>query len=321
MASVAAKYAQGGDNEGDRPLKVCADAGRKCVKSIQRYEVLSVEWINLVDSLRQLTRLVHLESRMPGDAKVAEAHGRNKDGVGTLWDQEDHETAIRILVEEAKVNLCLRIMDDFKTWQYDEGRRDQSIRVCAEAFHYGEDKIHMKIREFEVAMGLLLLRALMHVETLQLMEVPLLVEYMSKVLQHSSLLGDDEAAKGTQLQETVVLFYFRSLMKHAESLNNTELLAKCEQLQVPHFVVSQVLRNLQYYDMDVKIAIAEGLAHLADNEDFQVSWQNFFTDDNQKVNFLALEEGLTAAVLQAHPEKTKDIRPLLDFFKTLKRSR
>ena len=62
--------------------------------------------------------------------------------------QESHENAIRILVEEAKVNLCLRtsavclhgelierMMSDFKKWQYSAEKQttmDDAIKVRVE---------------------------------------------------------------------------------------------------------------------------------------------------------------------------------------------
>merc|ERR1711879_652499 len=131
--------------------------------------------------------------------------------------------------------------------------------------------------------------------------------------------GNDEAAKDPLLQETVVLHYFNSLMKHAESLNNPEVLARCKERQLPNLVVTQTLYNLDSYDMDTKTAIVEGFAALANNEDFQPTWEEFF-DDKQKADFLQLEERLARGVVQNQPELMKDVRPIFDFFNKMKRS-
>ena len=119
---------------------------------------------------------------MPLMEQVLEAQGRDMDSEGTLWDQdtasslfrfvpsalrlavpmsipeETHENAIRILVEEAKVNLCLRsvgmlsqsttdscqccdcdfvvclrMMYDFKRWQQNPAERQATIEEAIKA--------------------------------------------------------------------------------------------------------------------------------------------------------------------------------------------
>lgn len=321
MAS-AAKYAHEDAVESDRPLKVCAEAGRKCVRNIHQYPVLSVEWIALVDSLKQLTRLVQLEGRMPANTKVGEAQGRNKDSEGTLWDQEVHENAIRILVEEAKVNLCLRMMSDFKKWQYNPGEKRQSMQEVMQAYDYSEAQLEQKCNQFEESLGSLLWRAFVHVETLQLMDIPLLIEHCAMVLDHCQ--GITDKLPHAKMQETVVLYYYSSLMKHAEQLNNSELLAKAREFGIVRLAVHHVLKHCEEYPMDLVLALAEGSAALCDNEDFRTEWQTFFDKDGAldieaMQDFQKLEEKLANPIIESTPERKKDLRPLLDFCKLLQR--
>jgi len=316
--AAAAKYLQEDGGDADPPTKVCAEAGRRCVKNIRQHPILSPEWIQLVDSFRQLTRLVMVEGRMPVNTKVSEAHGRNTDG-GTLWDQEAHENAIRILVEEAKVNLCLRLINDFKKWQYDPDQVKATMTSAQTSHNYPEVHLENATLQFEESLGLLLARAFTHVETLQLMDIPLLIEHVHLVLDHSSRLPDDPAARGTKHQETIVLYYYSSLMKHAEALNNGELLAKSRELQLVKMVTDHVLKNETALSHDVITAIAEGMSALAYNEDFSSDWEPFFPSHEDKQNFLLLEEKVANVVLASSPERKKDLRPLLDFFNKIKR--
>mmetsp|Transcript_91088 Transcript_91088/g.253616 ORF Transcript_91088/g.253616 Transcript_91088/m.253616 type:complete len:328 (+) Transcript_91088:63-1046(+) len=325
MAAAAAKYAHEDVAESERPLKVCAEAGRKCVRNIHQYPVLSVEWIALVDSLKQLTRLVQLEGRMPVNAKVVESAGRNQDSEGTLWDQEAHENAIRILVEEAKVNLCLRMMNDYKKWCYDPELKAGTIKQASQAFEYSDVQLQSKCSQFEESLGMLLWRAFVHVETLQLMDIPLLIEHCTLVLEACQGM----TAPGTfdpKEQEMVVMYYFSSLMKHAEALNNSELLAKAKEFRLVHLATNHVLAHVDEYPPDLLFSVADGFAALSDNEDFRTIWEEFFAnadgqpDVEAKNNFLLLEEKLTDRLIKDNPECKKEVRPLLDFFKTVTRT-
>jgi len=318
--AAAAKYAQDdAGGEADRPLKVCAEAGRKCVRNIHQYPILSPEWIQLVDSLKQLTRLVQLEGRMPANSKVSEAHGRNQDSEGTLWDQEAHENAIRILVEEAKVNLCLRMMNDFKKWQYNPAEKKATIVDAMRAYDYSEVQLEQKCRQFEESLGQLLWRAFVHVETLQLMDIPLLIEHCYLVLQHCETLRKESLESSPKEQELLIMYYASSLFRHAEALNNAELLAKSREFKLLHLVTSHVLAHAKEYPEEVSLDVATGLAALADNEDFSTEWQAFFDDQSEMATFLQLKDVLVEPILAKSPEKKKEIRPLLDFFNTITR--
>ncbi len=47
-------------------------------------------------------------------AWVRQLAQQGKKAQGTLWDQEKDELSIRILLEEGKLNLCLRVLQNFK---------------------------------------------------------------------------------------------------------------------------------------------------------------------------------------------------------------
>jgi len=325
MAS-AQKYAHEEGTDTDRPLQVSAEAGRKCVRNIQQYPILSVEWIALVDSLKQLTRLVQLEGRMPANTKVSEAQGRNTDSDGTLWDQEAHENAIRILVEEAKVNLCMRMMTDYKAWQYDPARKQQTMQEAIGAYDFNEVQLEQKCRMFEESMGVLLMKAFLHVETLQLMDIPMLIEHLCFIMRKASEGRDASSAPfASKVQECLVTFYFSSLMKFSEELNNKELLAKAREQGLVHLAIYHVLNTTTECPSDILHVTAEGFSALCDNEDFRTEWQSFFTNEHGQLDiqkkdlFLMLEERVVNQVLGTNPEKRKDLRPLTDFFNVVKR--
>merc|ERR1711957_896958 len=106
-------------------------------------------------------------------------------------------------------------------------------------------------------------------------------------------------------------YYCSALFKHAEALNNTELLAKVREHQLVNLVVSHIGKHA--YPEDSAWDVALGLAALCDNEDFSTGWESFFdtpdgSRDREKmqaffepqglgranVNFLRKEEGLAS---------------------------
>jgi hypothetical protein len=328
MAS-AAKYAHEDAGESERPLRVCAEAGRKCVRNIQQYPILSVEWVALVDSLKQLTRLVQLEGRMPNNTKVSEAAGRNQDSDGTLWDQEAHENAIRILVEEAKVNLCLRMMSDYKKWQYDPAEKQRTMTEAMQTYDFNEVQMEQKCRMFEESLGVLLMKAFMHVETLQLMDIPMLIEHCCLVFQNAAMVPKPADGSAAKTQEYLVTWYFHSLMKHSEDLNNGELLANAREKNLIHLAAQHTLSHAGETQKEVLVTAMEAFAAMADNEDFRTIWTSFFVDPHtgapdpaRKAVFVgpgSLELTVCSEVLATYPDKRRELRPLLDFFRTVER--
>jgi len=302
----------------DRPAKVCAEAGRKCVRSLRQYPILSREWFGVVDSLGQLARLVQLEGRMPANSKVAESAGRNLDSDGTLWDQEAHENAIRILVEEAKVNLCLRMINEFKRWHYDPALRTADVQQAMREFELSEGAVMQKCKAFEESLGLLLWRSFIHVETLQLMDIPLLIEHCAMVLNYCENTQKSNIEGGAKEQEFTVMYYVSALFNHAEALNNSELLAKCREFKILPLSVSHILAHVKEYPGDITFDVACGLAALCDNEDFQTEWQDFL-DAAERADFLQLQQVLVEPLLVENPDRTKDLRPLTDFFNVVRR--
>mmetsp|Transcript_137387 Transcript_137387/g.342674 ORF Transcript_137387/g.342674 Transcript_137387/m.342674 type:complete len:332 (-) Transcript_137387:89-1084(-) len=321
----AAKYEPDSGSEQDKPPKVSAEAGRRCVRMIQHYPVLSQEWMGLIDSLKQLTRLVHLESGMPVDARVNEACGRDQESGGTLWDQESHENAVRILVEEAKVNLCLRMMCDFKTWQYNLDQRKADVEQAAQSMNVTEEHIEAKCKQFEESLGVLLWRSFLHVETLQLMDVPMLIEHTAKVLSYCDRVQREKLQRSRNQQEMLAVAYFAALMKHAEALNNAEVLAKSRECRLVRLATCHVINHAATeYPSQISVEVAHGFAALAYNEDFRTDWTIFFEDDSGNLDtefcyyFLQLRD-LVEKVISEFGEKKAELRPLTDFFHVIER--
>lgn len=321
--STKAKYAtEDGEEAKDTAVKTAAIA-RQCVRQMKNHAIFSAPWFELTESLEQLARLAQLEAMMPNDKKVAEMKGR-VDTAGTLWDQDGHEDAIRILVEEAKVNLCLRMMNEYKKLQYDSGgtKMSAALKEAMQQQDLTEAQLGRMMSTFEEALGLLLLRCFMHVEALQLTDVPLVIEHCQMVLENTQ--DGSGRGWGAKSQETLVLYYFASIMKHSEELNSQEVMQRTREANLVPLVVEQVFLIVDAlsdsrFPREVLGVVAQGLKSLADNEDFQPIWEDFLPTPELKQRFLELDAGVVQPLIQDEPSKRAELRPLLDLFNKVKR--
>ncbi|KAF4677223.1 hypothetical protein FOL47_002786 [Perkinsus chesapeaki] len=320
-------------------------SGTKYTKGIGAYEkgdnvypILSRGWIDLADTLEQLARLAMLEAYTPKVGKGAKREevldldtdkvlGRLGDS-GTLWDQDKKEDAIRLLLEEAKVNVCLRMLHEFKVWQYANWDTiDDAVVECAKANggldghrivdpHALAQSLINKINTFEESSGVLVWRSLVHVEALQLSDMPLLIRHCSTVLEEIVRKGID--VQQVRRQESVVLHYIHCMMQHCEKLNTREMLELMEEAGL----VSKLARHLanQECPMGLRAVGTESLSMLADCEEFQCDWQRFFRQP-EDLQALAGTQRVVSMVLEEGMLKKPQVRPLLDLLSKLKRMR
>lgn len=293
--------------------RVRVAAARNCIRRFKSCSVMSPEWVSLVETIEQLGRLSQMETSMTETKGVDEQEGRTE-GDGTLWDQAAHEETIRVLVEEAKVNLCLRMINDFKKWDYDERDRADKLAKAAQRYSCDEVQLERHAHIFEDNLGLLLVRAFGHVETLQLTDIPLLLEHIHMVLQHCEVAATGYSAKS---QEKVVLYYFASVLTYAEELNTAEILGRLKDLDLLRMMTKH-LKADTYCANDTLGTVVEGYARLCENEDFQTDWESFFPTPEHIEDFLYMDK-IAQKVLSNAEDKKASIRPLLDFLLKLGR--
>merc|ERR1719375_1433228 len=120
------------------------------------------------------------------------------------------------------------MMHAFKLWSYNDAQRSSTISEALSSYEYTEGHLERKCQQFEECLGLLLLRSFMHLETLQLTDMPLLIEHCCMIVTYCN--RSDRVPENPKLQETLVLGYFSSVTRHTEKLNNSEILSKIQEL-------------------------------------------------------------------------------------------
>eukprot|EP00966_Prymnesium_polylepis_P007470 171624-Prymnesium_polylepis.1 len=126
----------------------------------------------MVESLAHLANIALMEHRLP--SKVSEQ---------TLWEGE--QLTVRFLLEEGKLNLCVRLMHEFKDWCAKKGglaKREEWLAECAPAAELTAANLKQKAESFEHSLGALLRCSLDHVEAVQTTDLSELTSHVHDVL-------------------------------------------------------------------------------------------------------------------------------------------
>ena len=91
-----------GQNLDEMSRKLAVDL-RKHVRRLEMLPHHTKEWLGLTDSLQHIANVALMEHRLP------------REGDSTLWEGE--ELTVRYMLEEGKLNLCLRLMEEYKRGQ------------------------------------------------------------------------------------------------------------------------------------------------------------------------------------------------------------
>lgn len=160
-------------------------------------------------------------------------HG--KKSTGTLWDQERDELAIRILLEEGKLNLVLRILHKFKIQQRDESSWEDKIKAVCVKYKSEVVTVTERCRAFEQSIGILLKFTLNHSEALQILDFPEFVQHAEEVLTEA-LKSDRKSigSDGEKTQETLIIHYLSQISQKLEEVSST------------YYFLSFVLFQLRY---------------------------------------------------------------------------
>lgn len=313
----SAKYERTDINDNEKQqTRVRISAARNYIRQIKSVEILTKEWITLVDNIEQLSRLSQMETHIP-DTKVVDNQEGRVEGEGTLWDQSAHEETIRVLVEEAKVNLCLRMMNEYKKWDYNPDEKSTKITEALRRFDCDEAQLERSGQTFEDCLGVLLVRALAHVETLQLTDIPLILEHVTLVMNYVDDYGNSKTFS-PKSQEKICIYYYASVLKFTEDLNASEILGRIKELDLL-LLVNKYL-SVNFVPLETLVEVVLGYSALCDNEDFQSNWESFFPTEEHIDYFLELDK-VAQKMLAHYEERKSDIRPLLDFLLKLARQK
>lgn len=174
-----------------------------------------------------------------------------KKDTGTLWDQERDELAVRILLEEGKLNLTLRILHKYRTALRDSDKFTATIKSTSEKFNSDVVTVSDRCKVFEQSVGILLKFAFSHVEALQIMDLPEFIQHCAEVLTEAE--ASSRAATPLQidkLQETLVLHYLSGLATRMEDMDEDRVMDLIQEHNLMPLFISHMSKHYTWYKLD-----------------------------------------------------------------------
>jgi hypothetical protein len=238
-----------------------------------------------------------------------------KKDTGTLWDQERDELAVRILLEEGKLNLALRILHKYRTALRDSDKFTAAIKITSEKFNSDMVTVTDRCRVFEQSVGILLKFAFSHVEALQIMDLPEFIQHCVEVVAESECSTRPSASplEIDKLQETLVLHYLAGLAGAMEDMDEDRVMDLVQEHNLLPLIISHLTKHYTWYKLDALLDACKFLNGALASEAYQADRTKFISDKKTiqelcSLKGLFLSEMLTPAI----GVKKKDVQMLLD---------
>jgi len=309
MFSRKMNYEAGAQDAGtldDLSRKLAVDL-RKHVRKLDAHRPLTKEWSVMIDSLMHVSNIAMMEHRLP-----------RSENDSTLW--EGDELTVRFMLEEGKLNLCLRLMHDYCRQRYSphtmEGGQYKAwlkstatdlARVAPES-KLDVEAVEGRIFTFEQGMGVLLRCAFEHVEAVQTTDIPELIEHACEVLSACS-----GAAGGTltfeRTQPALLLRYLSSIMLRVqeEKISEDKVMPLMLEMRIIPLVVAHLCTHRASFKPEDLSAGLNFLARSFETEAVCDQPRDFLPSES-KQELKCFEDVLK----QMSAEERRNLRPLLD---------
>jgi len=266
---------------------------RKISQSIHSHKPLDADWKKMCYDLRRLSEIAFEDVNQK---QTLNENGKGKASEQTLWDEEQTQSVVRILLEEGKLNLLLRLLSNFKSMQ-----RREDFKVSMEV-QCNRRKMRMSAllelcAIYEHSLGILLFFCISRIESLQILDSEHLVEHIQSMLSRreqpqifdkrkgadrmlafsAQLFSDDKG------QESLALYYLYLLSTYFCKLQHEEkLMGFVEKYGIVQRSVAFVMRHHSVLSLDVLQKYCLFLSHCFETESFSAEPDAFLVDDGAK---------------------------------------
>lgn len=272
------------------------------IRTLNHCPLLSDSWCNMADVLGRVASVSDVESKL--------AAGKDD---ATLWETE--ELALRYLLEDGKLNLCLRILIEYKEFQRDSLKDPSSSSIPI-------DKVE-QCDKFEKGLGVVLRNAWSHVEAVQTTDIQALINHIGDVLDYA-VINEDYILqcydKGdlAMRQDVMVFYYLIAVLNRLDELHEDRIMPI---LRDRHIFMQGVKFLNKYHDYILTsptFKIIEALSLITSSEDYSTYKEQYVTSSTDASELLSLQEN----VLNNYRNDTtirSIMRPLVDSINQMKR--
>jgi hypothetical protein len=268
---------------------------REMVASINACQVLSADWILNVERLQTISSEA-INSQSTANARASST------AVTTLWDRD--ELAVRFLLEEGKLNLCLRLLSEYQEFAQRPGLVDiirgaTIIDPKGQGAAMSESAIRSTLHDFEFYMGLLLSCALRSPEAVQTLDIALLVEHIARVFRYGICNPElSSAADISRKQLSVCFLYLRELFKYTDGQNGDRIMQLIQQHDVGN-CMAKVLNGALSWPKNILVVACSCLSALMSTEQYCTHPERFLSADGEKI-VLGLRKGVVSAIFSTY---------------------
>lgn len=169
-----------------------------------------------------------------------------------------------------------------------------------------------KMDKFETSMGVILKNAWMHVEALQTTDLPLLVKYISSVMQQSSSDGLDSVSSLGNRAEAMVIHYLHGICKRLDEIDEGRIMPFILEEKVLPSAAAHLHKYYTKMSEDDIIRGAQALAIICDSEDFGMHPEQYISSNHEKRTLVNLKDDFLADLVADDIDIRRSVRPLLD---------
>jgi hypothetical protein len=280
-------------------VRLAADL-RNQVRNLGTYPIFSDRWLSMTDALSRMAVVSDLESALP----------QAKDDA-TLWETE--EQAVRFILEDGKLNVCLRSLIEFKDY-IRENPDGPDVMLNTDA-----------CMRYECAMGTLLYNAWLHVESIQITDIAALITHITNVFIHAlsnnGVLLDDLHSTGTlrKRQEIMGIMYMYLLLRNIEELDENRFMPLFRKEGTFTYIVRILMRVKDVLPEADMLKACEALSIIVQTEDYNTYREEYISSADLE-NFLDFKkEVLTPLQSKLAADQRRLVRPMGDAIDKSKR--
>lgn len=280
---------------------------RAQVRRLGCFPINSPPWVEMVESLNHLARVSTMESDLPQAKEDA-----------TLWETD--EAAVRFILEDGKLNLCIRAMIEFRENVHrdrDSGNKLGFLQMT---------------NDFERGLGSLLKNAWLHIEAVQISDLTAFGAHISDILEYglqdSGKRLDQLCSDGLieEVQEGYVFSYLHQFLKDIEAVTETRIMPSIRVNNIFMNMVKTLLHDKVKaggFTPSMMSKAVETLSFIVQTEDFATYRDEYVGGEHSSSNLqhlLIFKSEVLAPMLKELPmERKRLLRPLSDAIDKTKR--